>query len=93
MSRELGVEFAKQGVRVNAISPGPVDTPLLRSMFTEEEAGRRLVHVPTGRFADPNEVAEVVAFLASDRASYVNATEIRIDGGISSAYVTPEDGG
>jgi len=89
MSREMGVEFAKQGVRVNAISPGPVETPLLKNMFSAEDATRRLVHVPMGRFANPREVAEVVAFLCSDAASYVNASEINIDGGIKAAYVTP----
>lgn len=91
LSRELGVEFAKKGIRVNAISPGPVETPLLRTMFSPEESARRLVHVPPGRFAQPGEIAEAVAFLASDRSSYVNATEFRIDGGITAAYVTPEE--
>jgi len=91
MSRELGVEFARRGVRVNAISPGPVETPLLRTMFSPEQSARRLVHVPPGRFAQAREIAEAVAFLASDRSSYINATEFRVDGGISAAYVTPED--
>ena len=90
LSRELGVEFAKQGVRVNALLPGPVDTPLLRSLFDAEQSARRLVHVPTGRFARAREIAEAVAFLASDASSYVNATEFLVDGGISAAYVTPE---
>jgi NAD(P)-dependent dehydrogenase (short-subunit alcohol dehydrogenase family) len=91
LSRELGVEFAKRGVRVNALLPGPVDTPLLRTLFDPEQTARRLVHVPTGRFARPREIAEAVAFLASDAASYVNATEFLVDGGISAAYVTAED--
>jgi NAD(P)-dependent dehydrogenase (short-subunit alcohol dehydrogenase family) len=90
LSRELGVEFARRGVRVNALLPGPVDTPLLRSLFDAEQSARRLVHVPSGRFADAREIAEAVAFLASDASSYVNATEFLVDGGISAAYVTPE---
>ena len=91
MSRELGIEFAKRGVRVNALCPGPVDTPLLRALFDQEEAARRLIHVPSGRFARAREVAEAVAFLASDASSYVNATEFLVDGGISAAYVTALD--
>jgi NAD(P)-dependent dehydrogenase (short-subunit alcohol dehydrogenase family) len=91
MSRELGVEFVKRGVRVNALCPGPVDTPLLRALFDPAEAGRRLVHVPPGRFARASEIAEAVAFLASDASSYVNATEFLVDGGISAAYVTALD--
>jgi NAD(P)-dependent dehydrogenase (short-subunit alcohol dehydrogenase family) len=94
LSRELGVEFAKRGVRVNALCPGPVDTPLLRALFDSDEAARRLVHVPSGRFARAREIAEAVGFLASDASSYVNATEFMVDGGISAAYVTaldPED--
>src|SRR6202034_1996526 len=90
MSRELGVEFAKRGVRVNALCPGPVDTPLLRSLFQPEETARRLVHVPPGRFARAREIAEAAAFLASDASSYVNASEFLVDGGISAAYVTAE---
>jgi len=90
LSRELGVEFARRGVRVNALCPGPVDTPLLRSLFRPEETARRLVHVPPGRFALAREIAEAAAFLASDASSYVNATEFLVDGGISAAYVTPE---
>jgi len=91
MSRELGVEFAKQGVRVNALCPGPVDTPLLRELFASDRvaAQRRLVHVPMGRFAEANEIANAVLFLASDESSYVNATEFLVDGGISAAYTTP----
>ena len=90
LSRELGVEFARRGVRVNALCPGPVDTPLLRSLFRPEETARRLVHVPPGRFALAREIAAAVAFLASDASSYVNATEFLVDGGISAAYVTAE---
>lgn len=90
LSRELGVEFATRGIRVNAISPGPVETPLLATLFSPEQKARRLVHVPPGRFARPREIAEAAAFLAGDAASYVNATEFRVDGGISAAYVTPE---
>jgi NAD(P)-dependent dehydrogenase (short-subunit alcohol dehydrogenase family) len=91
MSRELGVEFAKQGVRVNALCPGPVDTPLLRELFAKdpERAARRLVHVPMGRFARAGEIANAVLFLASDESSYVNATSFLVDGGISGAYTTP----
>jgi NAD(P)-dependent dehydrogenase (short-subunit alcohol dehydrogenase family) len=91
LSRELGIEFARRGVRVNALCPGPVDTPLLRALFDPGEAARRLVHVPPGRFARAAEVAEVVAFLASDASSYINATEFMVDGGISAAYVTALD--
>lgn len=91
LSRELGVEFAKRGVRVNALCPGPVDTPLLRELFAKdpEQAQRRLVHVPMGRFARAEEVANAALFLASDESSYVNATAFLVDGGISSAYTTP----
>ena len=91
LSRELGIEFARRGVRVNALCPGPVDTPLLRTLFDAQQSARRLVHVPYGRFAQAREVAEAVGFLASDRSSYVNATEFMVDGGISSAYVTALD--
>jgi NAD(P)-dependent dehydrogenase (short-subunit alcohol dehydrogenase family) len=91
MSRELGVQFAREGIRVNAICPGPVNTPLLRELFAKdpERAQRRLVHVPPGRFAEPEEIAAAVAFLASDDSSFVNATDFMVDGGISGAYVTP----
>lgn len=91
LSRELGVEFARQGVRVNALCPGPVDTPLLRELYAKdpEQAARRLVHVPMGRFARAEEIAQAVLFLASDDSSYVNATAFLVDGGISGAYVTP----
>ena len=92
LSRELGVEFARRGVRVNALCPGPVDTPLLRELFAKdpEQAARRLVHVPMGRFAKVREVADAALFLASDESSYVTATSFMVDGGISQAYVTPE---
>lgn len=92
MSRELGVQFAKDGIRVNALCPGPVNTPLLRELFAKDPvaAQRRLVHVPGGRFGEPEEIAAAVAFLASDDASFVNAATFTVDGGISAAYVTPE---
>ncbi|KAA6216760.1 3-oxoacyl-ACP reductase [Streptomyces filamentosus] len=91
MSRELGVQFAREGIRVNALCPGPVDTPLLRELFAAdpERAARRLVHIPVGRFARADEIAAAVAFLASDDSSFVNATDFLVDGGISGAYVTP----
>jgi NAD(P)-dependent dehydrogenase (short-subunit alcohol dehydrogenase family) len=91
LSRELGVEFAKRGVRVNALCPGPVDTPLLRELYAADpaEAQRRMVHVPMGRFARAEEIASAVLFLASDESTYVNATEFLVDGGISGAYTTP----
>jgi NAD(P)-dependent dehydrogenase (short-subunit alcohol dehydrogenase family) len=92
LSRELGVEFARQGVRVNALCPGPVNTPLLQELFAKDPvaAARRLVHVPAGRFAEVREIAGAVLFLASDESSYVNATSFMVDGGISQAYTTPE---
>lgn len=91
MSRELGVQFARQGIRVNALCPGPVNTPLLQALFAEEpeRAERRLVHVPLGRFAEPEELAAAVAFLASDDASFITASTFLVDGGLSGAYVTP----
>ncbi|SFA88824.1 NAD(P)-dependent dehydrogenase, short-chain alcohol dehydrogenase family [Amycolatopsis marina] len=91
MSRELGVQFAREGIRVNALCPGPVNTPLLEELFAKdpERAARRLVHVPLGRFAQPEELAAAVAFLASDDASFITASQFLVDGGISGAYVTP----
>ena len=91
MSRELGVQFAREGVRVNALCPGPVNTPLLQELFAtdEDRAQRRLVHVPMGRFAEPSEIADAVLFLASDESSFMTATAFMVDGGISAAYVTP----
>jgi NAD(P)-dependent dehydrogenase (short-subunit alcohol dehydrogenase family) len=91
MSRELGVQFAREGIRVNALCPGPVSTPLLRELFAKdpERAARRLVHIPLGRFAEPEEIAAAVAFLASDDASFITASQFLVDGGIASAYVTP----
>ena len=91
LSRELGVEFARRGVRVNALCPGPVDTPLLKELFATdpEKAARRLVHVPIGRFARPEEIAQGALFLASEESSYVTASTFLIDGGLSGAYTTP----
>jgi NAD(P)-dependent dehydrogenase (short-subunit alcohol dehydrogenase family) len=92
LSRELGVEFARRGVRVNALCPGPVNTPLLQELFAKdpEKAARRLVHLPMGRFAEPREIANGALFLASDESSYVTAQAFLVDGGLSAAYVTPE---
>ena len=92
LSRELGVEFAREGVRVNALCPGPVDTPLLQELFAKDpaKAARRMVHVPVGRFAAPEEIARPALFLASDDSTYVNATTFLVDGGLSGAYTTPE---
>ena len=91
MSRELGVQFARQGVRVNALCPGPVNTPLLQELFASdpERAARRLVHIPLGRLAEPDEIANAVVFLASDESSFITATDFVVDGGIGGAYVTP----
>jgi NAD(P)-dependent dehydrogenase (short-subunit alcohol dehydrogenase family) len=91
MTRELGVQFAREGVRVNALCPGPVNTPLLKELFAKdpERAARRLIHVPMGRFAEPEEIAAAVAFLASDDSSFMTANTFVVDGGISGAYVTP----
>jgi NAD(P)-dependent dehydrogenase (short-subunit alcohol dehydrogenase family) len=92
LSRELGVEFARRGVRVNALCPGPVDTPLLAELFAKdpEKAARRLVHLPMGRFAETREIANAALFLASDESSYVTASTFLVDGGLTAAYITPE---
>jgi NAD(P)-dependent dehydrogenase (short-subunit alcohol dehydrogenase family) len=92
LSRELGVEFARRGVRVNALCPGPVSTPLLQELFAKdpEKAARRLLHIPVGRFAETEEIARAALFLASDESSYVTASAFMVDGGLSSAYLTPE---
>ncbi len=92
LSRELGVQFARENIRVNALCPGPVSTPLLHELFAKdpEKAARRLVHLPPGRFANPEEIAAAAAFLASDDAAYITATPFLVDGGLSQAYVTPE---
>jgi NAD(P)-dependent dehydrogenase (short-subunit alcohol dehydrogenase family) len=91
LSRELGVQFARNGVRVNALCPGPVDTPLLQELYANdpEAAARRMVHVPMGRFARAREIANAVLFLASDDSSFITATDFLVDGGIAGAYVTP----
>jgi NAD(P)-dependent dehydrogenase (short-subunit alcohol dehydrogenase family) len=92
LSRELGVEFGRRGVRVNALCPGPVSTPLLQELFAKdpEQAARRLVHLPMGRFAEAVEIANAVVFLASDESSYITASTFLVDGGLTAAYVTPE---
>jgi len=91
MSRELGVQFAREGIRVNALCPGPVNTALLQELFAQdpERAARRLVHIPMGRFAEPEEIASAVVFLASDDSSFITASQFLVDGGITGAYVTP----
>ena len=91
LTRELGVEFARRGVRVNALCPGPVSTPLLNELFASDpaKAARRLVHLPMGRFAEAVEIANAALFLASDESSYITASTFLVDGGLSSAYTTP----
>jgi NAD(P)-dependent dehydrogenase (short-subunit alcohol dehydrogenase family) len=93
LSRELGVEFARRGVRVNALCPGPVDTPLLKELYSKdpEQAARRLVHVPVGRFAESREIANAALFLAGPESSFVTASTFLVDGGLSAAYTTPLD--
>jgi NAD(P)-dependent dehydrogenase (short-subunit alcohol dehydrogenase family) len=92
LTRELGVQFARRGVRVNALCPGPVNTPLLRELYAKDpaQAARRMVHLPMGRFAEAEEIARAALFLASDDSSYVNASTFLVDGGLAAAYVTPE---
>jgi NAD(P)-dependent dehydrogenase (short-subunit alcohol dehydrogenase family) len=92
MSRELGVQFARQGVRVNALCPGPVETPLLLNIYGSDPAAleRRRIHWPTGRLAKPREIVNAAIFLASDESSYVNGATFMVDGGLTAAYVTPE---
>jgi NAD(P)-dependent dehydrogenase (short-subunit alcohol dehydrogenase family) len=92
MTRELGVEFARRGVRVNSLCPGPVNTPLLQELYAKdpEQAARRIVHLPMGRFAEAHEIAQGALFLASDESSYVTASTFLVDGGLSGAYTTPE---
>jgi NAD(P)-dependent dehydrogenase (short-subunit alcohol dehydrogenase family) len=92
MSRELAVEFARRGVRVNALCPGPVETPLLMRLFNETPGAleRRLVHLPMGRLAQAKEIAYGALFLASDESSYVNGATFLVDGGLTAAYVTAE---
>jgi NAD(P)-dependent dehydrogenase (short-subunit alcohol dehydrogenase family) len=94
MSRELGVEFARRGVRVNALCPGPINTPLLQQLFASDpgKAARRLVHLPMGRFGEPEEIAQAAVFLASEESSYITASTFMVDGGLSGAYLTPETG-
>jgi NAD(P)-dependent dehydrogenase (short-subunit alcohol dehydrogenase family) len=91
LSRELGVQFARDGIRVNALCPGPINTPLLQELFAKdpERAARRMVHIPMGRFGEAEEIAAAVTFLASDDASFITASTFLVDGGISGAYVTP----
>ena len=92
MSRELAVQFAREGVRVNALCPGPVETPLLMRLFSENAGAyeRRRIHLPMGRLAKAREIANAALFLASDESSYVNGATFMVDGGITAAYVTPE---
>ena len=95
LSRELGVEFADRGVRVNALCPGPVNTPLLKKLFAKdpERAAKRLIHIPMGRFGEPEEIAKAALFLASDDSSFVTASTFMVDGGLTGAYLTPGQGG
>src|ERR1051325_8340000 len=91
MTRELAIIHARENIRVNAISPGPLKTELLMSFLnTEEKKKRRLVHLPMGRFGEAHEIAQAALWLASDESSYVTGTEFLVDGGLTAAYVTPE---
>jgi NAD(P)-dependent dehydrogenase (short-subunit alcohol dehydrogenase family) len=91
MTREIAVEFARQNIRANSLCPGPVETPLLAELLADPaRRNRRLVHIPPGRFARPEEMANAALFLASDESSYVNGTTFLVDGGITAAYITPE---
>ncbi len=91
MTREIAVEYARQGIRANALCPGPVRTPLLEEFLSDPEVkARRLVHIPMGRLAEAEEIADAVLFLASGASAYVTGTTFLVDGGIAAAYVTPE---
>jgi NAD(P)-dependent dehydrogenase (short-subunit alcohol dehydrogenase family) len=91
MTRELAVEYARQGIRANSICPGPIETPLLAELLSDPaRRQRRLVHIPIGRFGRPEEIARAALFLASDEASFVTGSALVVDGGITAAYVTPE---
>jgi NAD(P)-dependent dehydrogenase (short-subunit alcohol dehydrogenase family) len=91
MSREMAVDLARKGIRVNTLSPGPVQSPMLDALFTADQVARRMVHIPAGRFGTAEEMAEAALFLLSDASSYINGFELVVDGGISAAYVTPEN--
>ncbi|MCX8072030.1 MAG: SDR family oxidoreductase [Candidatus Binatia bacterium] len=91
LTREIAVEYARRGIRANALCPGPVNTPLLQSLLSDPaRRARRLVHIPMGRLAEADEIARAVVFLASDESSYITGTTFLVDGGITAAYVTPE---
>ena len=90
MTREIAITYARQGVRANAVCPGPIDSPLLRSIYDASATARRMVHIPTGRFGQPEEIANAVVYLASDEASWTTGVTLPVDGGISVAYTTPE---
>ena len=91
LSRELGVQFARDGIRVNALCPGPVITPVSQELSDSDpdSAERQLAQIPMGRFAEPQEIASAVLFLASDESSFITASQFVVDGGISGAYLTP----